>query len=242
MVHAVVLGDVHLPWGDPKALQTAATIVLDLKPSHIVQIGDLVDAYFASRYPKTFKLTPQQEYALANKQGAKLWRSLQLASPKSKCWQLWGNHCERVFKKLADKVPELTGIVELPGFMQFEGVTTTTDARDALTLKLGSQSVTFIHGYLSKLGDHCKKYQTNIVCGHSHRPGIVYERAGEQLIWEANAGYLGDETAPVFKYGESNRKNWGRGVLVIDDNGPRFVSFEGNRSACTMKPKKAARK
>lgn len=220
----------------------ALAIIRDLQPVHVIQVGDLNDSYFASRYPKKFKLTPEQEYVLANKQGAQLWSQVQTAAPNARCWQLHGNHDSRIWKKLAKDAPELAGIVELPGYMQFKGVTTMKDEKDQLRLRLGSQDVTFIHGYLSKLGDHVTKYGTNIVCGHSHRPGVVYTRRGEQLIWEANCGYLGLEDAEVFKYGESDKKNWGRGVLVIDDNGPRFVSFEGNRSACTMKPKKAVRK
>lgn len=227
-MHAVVLGDVHLPWAHRQSIKLAIEVVKQLQPTNIVQVGDLQDQFFASRYAKSYgKLSPEQEFDLAQSQGKRFWGSLREASPKSKCYQLRGNHDDRISKKLTDKAPELTGIVEpKEGFMSFDGVTTLESSRDELQLRLGPHRVTFVHGWLSRLGDHAKHFNTNVICGHSHRPGIVYHKRARDLIWEANAGYLGDDRAPCFKYGENSRKNWGRGVLVVDDIGPRFISFE----------------
>lgn len=228
VVHGVVLGDVHLPWAHKPSIKAAVEIIAQTQPTYVVQVGDLQDQFFASRYAKRYgKMSPEQEYELATSEGAAFWSQITSASKKSKRYQLRGNHDERIYKKLIDRAPELAGIVDVPAdFMQFDGVTTVDSSREELHLRMGKFKVVLVHGWLSKLGDHAKYFNSNVICGHSHRPGIVYHKQHDKLIWEANAGYLGDDKAPCFKYGENSRKNWGRGVLLIEDKGPRFVSFE----------------
>lgn len=241
-VEAVVLGDVHFPFCDVRSLKAAQGLIEELKPKHVIQVGDITDQYFASRYPKKFSLTPEEEFNLGRSYAEDMWEGIQKVSPKSKCWQLLGNHDVRFFKRIAERAPELQGIADIKGYFSFPGVETMDSDRDILQLKLAGNKVSFMHGYLSRLGDHARKLNGCVVTGHSHRPGIAYLRRGKDLIWEANAGYLGDEGASVFKYGQSNLKDWGRGVLIIDREGPRFVSFEGNRRLCKVQKTVVERK
>lgn len=51
-MRVLVLGDIHLPWPNWYALQAAAKFAEGYQPDMIVQVGDFVDNYNWSRYPK----------------------------------------------------------------------------------------------------------------------------------------------------------------------------------------------
>jgi hypothetical protein len=75
-----------------------------------------------------------------------------------------------------------------------------------------------------------------VVTGHLHKGDLRFERIsipkGDRLehrvIWEANAGYLGDPMSLPLRYRPLGRVyKYTKGLFELDDYGPRFVPLEG---------------
>lgn len=216
----VVLGDLHEPWSDTRAV--ARAVELCQGATEIVQIGDLYDFLCFSRYARTHnEYTPKQELDLARKRAEATWQAIRATAPRAKRFQLKGNHDERLSKRVLERFPEVEGLVK--GVWDFPGVETVEDASQELEVR----GILFQHGHRSKLGDHAKWNQCSTVVGHSHVGGVVYGRNRAGVYWELNAGFLGDLRAPCFRYRtERILTQWTVGAGIIDDLGPRFVPFQ----------------
>lgn len=220
----LILGDLHLPFHNKAALKKAVDLVRRIKPTHVVQIGDLYDQYTFSRFTKKNIELPQREVDKAFGLAKKMWEDIQKAHKGVKCFQILGNHDVRLSKRIAEKLPEIQEIfgVLMNDFYTFKGVKTLYDDREEL--RIGD--VMFTHGYRSKLGDHCRFYGQRTVVGHSHTGGVVYEQRHGETIWELNAGFLADENSEPLSYRPSRTSKWTLGVGVIDEFGPRFIPFK----------------
>ena len=217
----LVLGDTHFPWANLGAL-SAVYLFIHNNPdiTDVVQVGDLYDFYSWSRFSKSpLVMKPDDELALGRKMAEEMWAKIRVMLPHAKLWQIMGNHDLRPLKRL-EMVPELEVFVEIKKWFAFDGVTTEHDSR--AWLELGPVSVT--HGHLAKLGDHALRYRKNVVCGHSHRGGVFFfqSQSGE-VLWELNAGYLGDSNARPMSYTVKRQVDWTLGFGVVDQYGPRFV-------------------
>lgn len=192
----------------------------------VIQVGDVDDLYNFSKYTKNPNLmSPEAEVSAAREHVERLWARVKKRAPKAKRYQLRGNHDGRVEKRIAENLPEI-GVFASRGirdFYTFDGVTTIHDPTEELILPVAGQDVCFMHGHRSKLGDHARYNQLATVTGHSHHGGVVYLRHRDRVFWELNAGWLGDERAPVFRYGNQKLlKTWTKGFGLIDHLGPRF--------------------
>lgn len=219
----LVLGDLHAPFVHAKSLARAIKLASLIKPKIIVQIGDLYDLYAFSKYPRSLDLmTPKQEINEGLEVTCRMWRELRKASPKSKCFQMIGNHDSRPVKRLIEKTPELERFLDLSSLYDFPNVTMVPSERDELIIG----DILFMHGFRSKLGDHARHNGKNTVCGHSHRGGVVYHRLGDKTLWELNAGFLANEKSYALSYTRQAKiSTWTQGVGLIDELGPRFIPF-----------------
>jgi predicted MPP superfamily phosphohydrolase len=228
----LILGDAHLPYGEESVLSQAISLVKQLKPYYVVQIGDLYDFYFHSRYPKKLlNTTPEEEYIAGREEASDMWKNVQKASPTSKCLQLLGNHDERPYKRLLESHPELMLFAGegLKKMFTFKGVETIHDSTEELQLETVQGEVLFHHGHRSKLGDHMVFNQMSTVVGHSHQGGVVFKQYSDGPRFELNCGYSGDPSQGPLKYGSQQKKYWTHGCGVIDELGPRFVPLKGRK-------------
>jgi hypothetical protein len=195
----------------------------------VLQIGDARDLYNWSRFHTNPNLlSPEKELDRGTAQFLKMWDRVAKASPKSKRIQILGNHDIRPNKRLSELLPacKLLAQPTMDALFEAPSVETHFDSTEELFLKTAAGSVCFMHGHRSKLGDHMRYNGMSTVCGHSHTGGVVYGRRAGGVIWELNAGWMGDEQSPVFKYGQQNKiKNWTTGIGYIDTSGPRFISM-----------------
>jgi len=220
----LIIGDVHAPYINKKSLRNILSLAEEMKPDLIIQIGDAYDLYSFSRFPKSLNyLTPKQEINLGINEISDMWAKLKKASPKSKKFQLIGNHCERIAKQVLSKMPEIESIIDLGSIFSFDGVETLESQRDELII----DKICYMHGFRTKLGDHAANNRMSTVVGHSHVGGVVFLRNGQETIFELNCGFIADTDSHVMSYTRQRKiSRWTQGVGIIDSFGPRFIPFE----------------
>jgi UDP-2,3-diacylglucosamine pyrophosphatase LpxH len=208
-----VLGDLHFPYHHKGALKAVLNAIKAAQPTHIVQIGDLYDFFSATKFPKKTFIDPADEYMSGYDYAQEMWATIRRLSPNSKCYQIKGNHDERPAKRMIEKLPDLIFFLErgIKSFFEFEGVHTVHDPAEPLVI----WGINFIHGYLGKLGAHAQYFRQSVVCGHTHRAGVYVEQCNDDLIFEANCGFLADETKEALKYRPTKTSKWTRTLLVI---------------------------
>lgn len=219
----LVLGDLHFPWVNVDAL-SAVYAYADSHPEidTIVQVGDLYDLFAWSRFSRSLSATysPQEEIDRGREMAEGMWKKLRELLPHAECWQILGNHDVRPIKKCIDLAPELEPFLTFKHLFQFDGVNLIEDVRQPLELG----GVYFIHGWMSKPGDHARKYLRSIVCGHTHRGSLtVIPMADGSVITELNVGYLADAHSKPLSYTPTKMNEWTLGFGVIDEWGPRFI-------------------
>ncbi len=221
----IILGDLHLPYHSERALKEVQYAIKHEKPTHVVQIGDLLDQYSFSRFTRKNLVLPERELTLARGYAVDMWKQIKDSVPKAQRVQILGNHDVRLIKRAQERLPEAQELVKesIMELYRFKGVQTIEDDREVY--KIGS--VAFHHGYLSKLGDLSKYLGQSVVCGHSHVGGTVFEQRDGKIIFELNAGYLADETAEPLRYRPTKTSRWTLGFGFINFRGktpcPAFI-------------------
>ena len=220
----LVIGDTHFPFVNKDCLESIYKFNKKMQPDFIVQVGDLYDLYAHSKFPRSQNIyKPEEEEREGRIGAAKMWEQLKKDNPKAKCFQLWGNHDLRPAKRVLESLPAMEHVVKryYKELMSFDGVTTIEDYRQELII----DGIVFHHGYRSQLGSHRDHVLRNFVCGHSHKGGVVYKRLRDEVIWELNAGFVGDADSKVLAYTAQKIHDQTLGWGFIDEYGPRFVSM-----------------
>lgn len=218
------VGDIHFPYVHKQALEEVYAFAEIHKPDYIIQMGDSVDFYSHSKFPRSHnEFTPKQEEQMARDMLTEFWSKLHNISPDAKKYQILGNHCARPLKRVIEELPTIehwvTGYFE--SYFTFDNVTTIFDHRDELII----EDIVFTHGFLGKEGTHRDYYLRNTVIGHLHKGWVQYRRFHNKVCWELCAGFLGDPMAKGLTYTPSKAANYQLGFGYIDQYGPRFIAL-----------------
>ena len=219
-----VLGDLHEPFSHAKLKEAFVAFCAENQPDWIVQVGDAVDFYSHSKFPRSHNIfTPKEEEQLARKNLERLWADLSKAAPKAKRVMLVGNHGIRPIKRVLESVPTIEHWAEkyLTDYLTFENVHTVMDTREEYMIA----DICFIHGFKSGLGAHRDHILSNVVCGHTHTGGASFRSFRGRTFWELNAGLAGDVEAPGLTYTATRTTGWTLGWAWIDKHGPRFIPY-----------------
>lgn len=192
-----------------------------IKPTHVVQIGDLFDFYSFSRFPSSLNVsTPHKEVREGRWMAEEMWAEIHKLAPTAQCFQSLGNHEERPWKLMLRAAPALEELLRQPllDLLRFPGVTTMGSPLDELEIN----GVRFIHGWSTTPGFHVRKLLTNIAHGHTHKGGVVPHRIHDRTLWELDAGILANYNALPLLYRQTKTCDWTPGYGVIDGMGPRF--------------------
>lgn len=216
------ISDIHWPFSSDSVIKRFVEYCGDVKPEVVVINGDAWDMYSHTKFPRTHNLfTPREEQNRSREANEVFWRTIQLTTPQSKCYQLLGNHDVRPMKRILEAYPEAEDWVAqmLKQLFTFEGVTTLYDSREELIFG----SIAIHHGYRSKLGDHRDFLHMNSINGHTHMGGVVFRRIKGSTLWELNSGLAGNPEAKGLTYTPQKITVWTPGFGVVNKNGPQFI-------------------
>lgn len=229
----MVLGDIHIPYQDDNAVNTALKYAKEYKPHNVVVNADLVDFYGLSDFDKNpeRKGSIQDELDEANK----FLRNLRKAvGDKTKIYLTYGNHEARLQRYLW-RNPELESLRDLKLEKQL--------ALKELNIKFINGSLDYwkqSNGHL-KIGDAAIMHgdqringsrggaksgyaamntmlqmQSSVVMGHVHRLGIVYHNSPYDQLVGVEGGCLC--TIPP-------GANWQQGFVTFDTVKNKNVNY-----------------
>ena len=217
-----ILGDLHEPFGSDRVKADFCSFVDRFKPAYIVQMGDLLDMYSHSKFPKSQNVfTPKDEETAAIKRVRELWSNIQKAAPDAKCIGLLGNHDLRPLKRVLESMPQMEHWAEayFKDLMSFDNVQMILDPRQEFIIS----DIAFIHGYLGSLGQHRDYMMMNTVRAHDHVGGAVFRKIHGKTLWELDAGFAGEYDSKGFSYTNQKMTKTTEGFASIDELGPRFI-------------------
>jgi len=219
-IKVFIISDTHFPFHNKEALKEVVKLIKQEKPTHIIQIGDLLDWYSFSKYSRSHNFTtPKDEVARGLKDAATFWRKIRKIAPRAKCYQVLGNHDVRLKKRITERLPELSGFYSEQALYQFPGVKTLKSDRDYLKI----DGVIYTHGWLSKSIDHANYFGKPVVHGHRHRPAI--ETKG--TLWSMDVGYLAQKDSLPLSYTPTRHSNWTLACGVVHNRQPKLILLKG---------------
>jgi len=218
-----ILSDIHFPYHDRKALDSAVKYIIGFKPDCIILNGDIIDCYQLSSFEKDKR---QRSFKYELDMLSEFFIQLRKLFPKQRIIYKLGNHERRYERSLLQNLPEL---LELELFT-FSNV---IKARDHNIEVVGNQRIIKV-GHLNVAhGDEFRggiiapvnpargyflKAKTNILCGHNHRTSSHIERdLSNKIIGGWSTGCLA-ELSP--QYMPINNHN--HGFATVINNGETF--------------------
>lgn len=215
--------DTHCPYHDRRAWDAMMNWAAPKKPTDIVVLGDLADFYAVSFHAKD----PKRRHSLAWELGEtrKLVKELERLGSLNLVYCM-GNHENRLSRYIADRAPELDGLISLEKELGLEGKWKVVPYMD--DHRIGKLWVTHEAGFAGStaIPRTQAKYESNVVFGHTHRAHMEYSRNvhGEPRV-AATFGWLGsfkdvNYTYRVSKHSWTHGFGWGS----MDDRGNVYLS------------------
>jgi predicted phosphodiesterase len=211
----LVVPDCHIPWHHEQAWRTMIAAAREYKPTHIVILGDFIDAFQLSFHERTLARGTSLRDELSVAGG--LLDELDSLGATTK-YYLSGNHEARCDRYLANKAPELADLVSIQGSLRLDerGWTWVPYRKD---VKIGK--VYFVHdcGFsgVNAVRQTRARYEGNVVMGHVHRATTVFEGdARGQAHFGLCPGWLGDPDSIAVDYTSAiqKRREWMSGFAV----------------------------
>lgn len=220
----LVFGDLHAPYEDENALKLLRETKKEFKPDRIVCVGDIVDYYAASRYPKdpdhpdSFMNELVKTRKLVGKLG-RLFPELVLTL---------GNHDDRLAMKISSAgIPSVAmrSFGELLGAPEGWKIVK-SNVNFTLTVSSTREQVTFAHHRGINTGLIAQRLGMTYVGGHSHTKGqVVAFNNGLKTYYGVNNPCLISNEGSPFSYNKMSDVNPIRGCTLIENGVPRLVKL-----------------
>lgn len=222
--NAIIFGipDIHAPFHNVRWLSWVVSMIREAT-NHtdtreveviIIQLGDALDQYTGGKYEKCKQMNLKYELETGLKVIREMWSHLSVL-PRVKCFQLIGNHDERIDKLAKKTAPELRDLIPRPkDILNFKNVTTFNREADVLTLKTGKEELKCTHGWLSKSMAHYNRFiGSNVLHAHLHNAELNF--IGNNFCLNAGCGI--DINRFPFAYTRAeHRKNYTNALARID--------------------------
>jgi predicted phosphodiesterase len=220
----LVIGDLHLPWHDPKVVEIVLDVAKHEQVDEIVLNGDVVDFYNVSRYLKSsldVQTTLEDELnAVKN-----FLIDLRKMFPDQKIMYIMGNHDARLDKHIIEKCPEFWNLFTLKNFCDFDKLKINyIPYNDAYQV---GKSNLFIQHSPPSYSDNgarvslLKKVDRSFIYNCSHREQHATITGGNNRVYHCwFNGWLGSTTLTpehkiVFSFAKGH-ENWQQCFKLID--------------------------
>ncbi len=218
-----VLGDMHLPYMDMRAISEVAEEIDIAKDRGddvtVVQVGDILDQRAWSKYPKD----GESEHAQLEWDKAEQ-HMVQLHKMIPEMHIIFGNHDERVAKRAADAQLPRQLIKTLDTYFDFDGwVWHTSD------YPLEIDGIYFIHGDTFPIPmpqSAALRLGQSVCYGHTHQGGLAFVNTYKKRIFSMNVGWLGDERQSAFNYARKSPYKCWKGYGLIIDGTPHLIPLD----------------
>ena len=225
MQRIVVIPDMQIPFHSKRHLDSLLNYVEYVKPD-LACVGDEVDVPQASRWTKgtakEFEGTLQRDLNTAH-QVLKDFRQAQ--GKKKTFWLQRSNHTQRLedyIRKFAPafSVIDVLRIEKLLGLDEL-GITYNrhlTEIAPNVLLAHGDEGRMFKDSGRTAL-DLAKRTGKNVVCGHSHRQGLISESSGfggkQSVLWGMEVGNIMNLKSSGAGYLKEKIANWQTGFCIL---------------------------
>ena len=222
-VTAVLYGDTHFPYHDPKTLQLVTHVARVVQPDYLVHMGDLLDCYDLSRFDKNPKrLTHlQDEVDLARAHLA----AMRQVTPKSFCLWLEGNHEDRLRRclwNLPESAKALLDLDVVSHALTWPAIMGTREMGWEFVPYTEQTSRSYLPRWILKHGTTVRKWSAYTArsewehharsgaSGHTHRLGVYCHR-------DYNGVHMWIETGCTCRLDPEYAQdpNWHPGCLVL---------------------------
>ena len=219
----LVLADIHCPYHDIKALDTAIRAGKRADVDTVIILGDMMDFHRISKYPNDpGTLSFQEELEV----GAQMAFYIRSEFPDADIYYIEGNHEVRLEHYIAKNADQFIGMPELQMSTLLDLHSQEIEYVQDAFIHCGDMS--FLHGHemrgvggvnpSRKLFGKMKK---SAICGHLHRPESFYTRDGSGKLLQCHVlGHLGD---PSPNYHPRNDWQHGYGLVEVTKRGYVYV-------------------
>jgi len=210
-----------MPWHHKRACAWSVHVAKTYQPDAIVGLGDELDLYALSKYPRSHNLyTPADEFRRGLEAYRAHWRQLQDVAKAAKCYEISSNHVDRLRKRILERLPEVESLVDEDGLFGAPGV-----SRVRRYTRI--DGVQYEHGFRAKASAHAIHNQMSTVHGHTHAASLVWHRNARGPYFNLECGWLADDQAPVFNYVQAAIKPHILAVGLITNGQPQLLRYPG---------------
>jgi len=241
MQRIVVISDLQIPYHSKRHVDSLLNYVSAIKPD-IAAVGDETDVPQASRWTKgtakEFEGTLQRDL---NTTKEILGQFREAQGKRKKFWLQRSNHTQRLEDYIRKYAPAFSVIdaLRIEKLLDLEklGITYNrqlTEIAPNVLLAHGDEGRMFKDAGRTAL-DLAKRTGKNVVCGHTHRQGLVSESHGfggkQHVLWGMEVGNLMNLKSTGAGYLKEKIANWqhGFGILYVKDNivKPELIQMDG---------------
>lgn len=204
----LVIPDLHIPFEHKNALRFVSDLKSQYHCTKTIQIGDIVDQYGFSRYPRDPDSVTTRDEVVESRSKIQEW-----ASEFPELIITTGNHCKRIHKRLYE--------IGIPHDLVLKTVSEIYDMpkKWKWVSEHEENNIMFIHG--SKSGPYAhintaKDFRQSVVIGHTHSTlAVDYMSGFNDRIFGANTGCLIDQNEYAFFYARELTRRPVLGAMVL---------------------------
>ena len=217
---AIIWPDTHIGIDDShdaKAVELALWICREIKPDYIYFLGDLGDFYSVSSHCKdpNYKTILKDELYLVNK----FLDRVRDENKECEIHFIEGNHENRASRYLAEKAPDLFGIVNVPDLLMLESRNMRYHAYNPNQLvQVMNTSLYARHEPYGRTPEaSARKAMCSLINGHDHRIAhCKLASAHGQVFHAISCGWLGNIKHDIFNYVKT-RAQWQLGFGIVTE-------------------------
>lgn len=213
----ILIPDVHVPYHDATALRLVLEAAKAIGATRCVQLGDLMDCYSVSRYPKDANRRSSIQWEI--EETNKVLDSLDAAFPDGRVITL-GNHDVRLEKYVATYAPAIGALYSMPELLRLKerGWQVTPYLQSA---RIGDLDVTHEMGFAGAHASHRNLSVTSRSTAHGHTHRVSMAAAGDidgSVRVGMSCGWLGSFDAIDYAHRQRayRETTHGFGVAYVD--------------------------